>query len=279
MGNRIRNIVVVSDTHFGCQLGLCPPKVLLDSGGSYCHSKLQQVVWGWWNEFWGDWVPTVTRGEDYVVVHNGDVVDGEHHGSVTQITHNIKDQIGIAVEVLSPIIKNPKCKGYYHVRGTEAHVGKSAQSEEGVAKALGAIPDAEGNHARWELWMQVGDGLVHFSHHVGTTSSTAYESTALYKELVEAYNEAGRWKRRPPDVVVRSHRHRAFETRVPTATGYDIAVVTPAWQLKTPFTHRLALGRSSMPQIGGLLIRHGDEDAIFTRSFVKTPTRPKTVII
>lgn len=262
----VNNVIVVSDTHCGCKLGLAPPEVTLDEGGIYTHSFLQAKVWSMWEHFWDEWVPDVTKGEDYVVVHNGDVIDGVHHNSVTQITNNIEDQRRIARAVLLPRIKNPKCVGYYHIRGTEAHVGKSAQDEEGVAEALGAIPDDSGNHARWDLWLRMGNGaLVNFTHHVGTTSSAAYESTAIYKEMVEAFVEAGRWGDEPPDVVVRSHRHRQFETRIATKKGYGIALVTPAWQLKTPFVWRGSLGRTGTPQIGGYLIRTGDEDSVYTR--------------
>jgi len=264
----IKNIVVISDSHCGCQLGLCPPEVKLDNGGTYQHSSLQKKVWDMWEYFWGNWVPMVTRNEPFILVHNGDVIDGSHHGSVTQITQNITDQIQIAKDILYPIVNDKNCAGYYHIRGTEAHVGKSGQAEEGLAKSLNAIPDEIGNYARWELWMKLNGNLIHFSHHIGTTSSANYESTAPYKEYIESLTDAARWHNQPPDVIVRSHRHRSIETRIPTANGYGIAVITPAWQLKTPFTFRVALGRSSMPQIGGILIRHGDEDTIFTRSKV-----------
>ena len=279
MKERVRNVIVISDTHFGCQLALCPPSVALDNGGTYQPSVLQKKLWGLWQYFWGEWVPQVTKGEPYIIVHNGDAIDGKHHDSVTQITQNITDQVEIAIAVLRPIVKAKKCAGYYHIRGTEAHVGKSGQAEEGLAKALGAIPDEIGNCARWELWMKLNGSLIHFSHHIGTTNAAAYESTAVYKEMIEAYVDAARWHKQPPDVVVRSHRHRAFETRIPTAKGYGISLVTPGFQLKTPFTHRLALGRSSMPQIGGVLIRHGNEDSIFTRSQVWNIDRPKEVVI
>jgi hypothetical protein len=279
MKERIRNVIVISDTHSGCQLALCPPVVTLDSGGTYRQSKLQKKVWEMWGFFWGEWVPKVTKGEPYIVVHNGDAIDGKHHDSVTQITQNITDQVSIAIDVLGPIVKAKNCAGYYHIRGTEAHVGKSGQAEEGLARALGATPDEIGNYARWELWMKLNGSLIHFSHHIGTTNAAAYESTAVYKEMIEAYVDAARWRKQPPDVVVRSHRHRAFETRIPTAKGYGISLVTPGWQLKTPFTHRLALGRSSMPQIGGVLIRHGNEDSIFTRSQVWNIDRPKEVTV
>jgi hypothetical protein len=277
--SKVRNIICISDSHCGCQLGLCPPKIPLENGGSYRHSRLQSKVWNMWNEFWKEWVPMATEGEDYVVVHNGDAIDGIHHNSVTQITHNIEDQKLIAYEAMKPIVSGKKCKEYFHIRGTEAHVGSSGQHEESLAKALGAIPDENKNYARWDLWLQMNSALVHFTHHIGNTSSAAYESTAVYKELVEAYNEAGRWNNKPPDVIVRSHRHRQMEIRIPTDKGYGISIVTPGWQLRTPFTYRIGLGRSSTPQIGGYLIRCGDEEFIYSRFKIWKLGRTKAVTI
>ena len=275
----INNIICISDIHAGCQLALCPPKVSLDNGGFYYPSRLQKKLWAMWREFWDEWVPMATKEEDFILVVNGDAIDGVHHNSVTQISHNITDQIQIAKDLLLPIIQNPKCVGYYHIRGTEAHVGKSGQSEEGLAKALGAIPDEIGNYARWEMWIKMGGKLINFSHHIGTTQSASYESTAPYKEYIEALTDAARWKNTPPDVIVRSHRHRAIETRVPTANGYGISVITPSWQIRTPFAFRIALGRTSMPQIGGILIRNGDEDSVFTRSKIWEIERSKEVVV
>lgn len=266
LSKHIHNAIVISDTHFGCQLALCPPKVVLDNGGTYRQSDLQKKLWKLWNHFWDEWVPDATKGEPYIIVHNGDVIDGVHHNSTTQISQNKTDQSRIAIDVLGPRIA--KAEAYFHIRGTEAHVGKSASNEEAIAAALGAVPDEKGNHARWDMWLRMQTALIHFSHHVGTTQSAAYESTAVYKEMIEAYTEAGRWNNEPPDVIVRSHRHRAFETKVPTAKGYGISLVTPCWQLKTPFVWRLPMGRTSLPQIGGILIRAGKEDPIYTRSKV-----------
>lgn len=262
----IKNIIVISDQHFGCEMGLFPiPKFRTDGGGYYYPSALQKKVAIMWKIFWEEWVPEVTKGEEYILVNNGDVIDGVHHGSVTQFTQNLERQKDFAITCLQPIVEKKKCRAYYHIRGTEAHVGKSGQYEEEVAKALKAIPDEIGNNARWEMWYALQDKLVHFSHHIGTTGSSAYESTAVYKEMVEAFVEAGRWDDQPPDVVVRSHRHRQFETRIATKNGYGISLVTPGWQLRTPFVHKLPGGRASTPQMGGYLIRTGDEDSIYTR--------------
>jgi hypothetical protein len=119
-------------------------------------------------------VPTVTRGEPYDICHNGDVVEGVHHRATTQISHNILDQKRIAINVLKGEIARCKKMGgtYYHIRGTEAHVGQSSIFEEEVAESLGAKPNEHGQHARYDLWKRVGtkDGpLVHLLHHIGTT--------------------------------------------------------------------------------------------------------------
>ena len=276
---KVKNLIVVSDTHCGCQLGLMPPQITLDEGGVFMQSPLQKKMWDMWEHFWYEWVPLVTKKEPYYIVHNGDAVDGVHHNSVTQITHNMKDQGKIFREVMSQPLNNKNCAGYYHIRGTEAHVGKSAQTEEALAASLNAIPNDIGNHARWEMWLKLREYLIHFTHHVGTTSSASYESTAVYKELVEAYTEAGRWLNEPPDCVIRSHRHRQFEIKIATKKGYGLSLVTPAWQLKTPFVYKLGLGRSSQPQMGGYLIRTGDEDGLYTRFKVWDIERPKTEVI
>ena len=269
----VKHQVVVSDLHCGCQMGLCPPQVSLDGGGIYISSKQQKIVWNWWEEFWGEWVPHICQGEPFSVVVNGDATDGVHHGASTQISHNLKDQRLIAKEVLDPVVE--LCEGrFYMLRGTPVHAGESGQDEETVAKELKAIPNDVGQHARYELWSRLGNALVHYTHHIGTAGSMHYESTALMRELTEAYVEAGRWGNEPPDVVVRSHRHRNAEVRVQTRKGFCTVATTAGWQLKTPFTFKIAGARQAQPQIGGTVVICGPED-IYTRHFVKSLTRSK----
>lgn len=272
--NAPRNIIVVSDTHCGCRMGLCPPEgTALDGGGSYLPSPLQLKMWDRWRAFCDEWVPRVTKGEPFILVHNGDAVDGVHHGATSQISHNLQDQANLAFACLKPLVD--RAAAYYHIRGTEAHVGKSGAEEERLAQRLGAIPDAQGDHARWELWIDLHGHLVNFSHHIGTTGSSAYEATALGKEMAEAYVEAGRWGARAPQVIVRSHRHRFGEWRMFGQDGLQIICTTPAWQLKTAYVHRLTTGRLSQPQLGGALIRVGDEE-LHTRAIVWPLERPAT---
>lgn len=275
----VNNLVVVSDIHAGCRMGLCPPKgIRLDDGGRYTPSRFQRRLWRTWERFWAEFVPEATKGEPFSVVFNGDAVDGVHHGSTTQVSHNLTDQCRIAEEILAPVAG--KGVRFYFVRGTEAHVGKSGQEEEALARALDAVPNDEGQHARWELWLRLRDGgLIQLMHHVGTTSSMAYEATGLCKELSEINAECARWELEPPDVVVRSHRHRHIEVRVPASKTTQIGVVTPGWQGKTPFAWKVAGARVTVPQFGGIVVRraaHGKFPGdLYTRAFVETPPRSK----
>jgi len=261
------NLVIVSDLHCGDQVGLCPLKgAVLDSGGIYKPNKVQIVMAKLFDTFWSTWVPHVTHGEEYDIVVNGDVIDGHQAKSTHQITNNLATQRKIAYEVLAPIVD--RCKGQlYMIRGTPYHSGESGEEEETLAKMLGATPNSDNQYARYELWKKVGDKLVHIMHHIGTTSSSAYEATAVHKELTEELTESARWGETPPNIVVRSHRHRYLEVKIAAEASYAISLVTPGWQAKTPFAYKIPGARLSPPQFGGILIRQGDEE-IFTRSKV-----------
>jgi hypothetical protein len=245
---------------------LHPDGAELDDGGTYIPSKFQKKIWSMWDEFWGEWVPKATHGEPYIVVHNGDCVDGVHHGSTSQWSHNLGDQSEHAYKLLKPVVES--CEGrYYHIRGTEAHVGKAGTEEERLAKRLGAIPNEEGQHARYELWMRLDGRLCHFLHHIGTTSSAQHEASAINSELAAMYADAGRFGLEPPMVVVRSHRHRCAEVRLPAQGGYATSMVTASWQGKTSYAWKIAGARVNTPQMGGSLIRAGDQE-IHTRHCV-----------
>lgn len=272
----VPNLIVISDPHCGCRLGLCPPEgAALDDGGQYIPSRLQLRVWDWWRAFWDEWVPRVTRGEPWDLCVNGDALDGVHHGATTQISHNLEDQARVAEAVLAPIVA--RAERYYHIRGTEAHVGPSGIEEERLARRLGAVPNEDGQNARYELWKRVGgpDGpLCHILHHIGTTSRVAYESSAPQAELTAEFTEAGKNCETPPDYIIRSHRHRYIKVQNPSNRCEAAAIVTPGWQLKTPFVFRIAGGRVSQPQFGGVLIRQGDEE-FYSRYKRWTLKRPK----
>ena len=278
----IKQAIIISDLHCGCQFGLFAlDSITLDNGGQYYPSELQKKVTQWWREMWDEWIPDVTRDRDYALVINGDTTDGRHHNAVTQITQNLKDQLHIAKEILDPIVSLPHCKKLFITRGTEAHTGQAGENEDMLAESLHAIPDEIGNYARNELWLRIGGehgALAHILHHISPAGYTAYETTALMRELASSYEQAARWGYPAPDFCIRSHRHRNAEARVPTKNVYGYSITTPGWQLQTPLVWRIIGGRNSLPQFGGIFIRQGDKEH-YSRAFVRNITRTPEVVI
>jgi hypothetical protein len=226
-----------------------------------------------WREFWDEWVPAVTEGEPYALIFNGDAIEGQHHGATHPISGNVADQIALAEHVLRPVFD--KAAARYLVAGTPAHVGVDHQNEETLARSLGASKDESGAAARPVLWLEIEGHLINALHHIGTTSSAAYESTAPLAELTALYTQAGRYENRAPQAVVRSHRHRYIEVRQGAAKGYAFTLVTPAWQLKTPWAYKVPGARVSEPEIGGVVLRVGAEDGLYSRAFVRSMARPR----
>ena len=99
--------------------------------------------------------------------------------------------------------------------------------------------------------------------------------------MTELNNECSRWGVEPPDVIVRSHRHRHIEVRMPATRDTQIAVVTPGWQDKTSFAWKVAGARISMPQFGGVVIRRARSGRfpgdLYTRACVWTPAAHRYV--
>lgn len=269
------NEITIADLHVGDQLGLCPPKFKLRYGGWYRYSKFQKFIYDCWLSFWNNWVPMVTRGEEFCVVINGDIFEGRHHRITHAITEDKSDQEDMGYELLAPI--RDSCEEMYIIGGTDAHAGIAAEDEERFAERLDAKLDESGNRSRFELFLEVGDAICHFAHHIGVTSSMAYESTALGKEYTEFCGESARWNDPVPDIVVRSHRHRHIESKVSTAKGYGIIFITAGWQLKTPFIYRTPGGRVTSPMLGGSLIRQGDEE-FYTRHMIWKTKRARTEV-
>lgn len=263
-------IIVVSDLHVGSYTGLIPDGgYKLDSGSMITPSKGQQMLIDFWAHFWGDFVPAATRGcKRKSVVLNGDAIDGNHHNAVDLIP-NLTDQRKAAFQILKPI--RNKYDQFVMIRGTEAHGGKSEQDTEQIAKDLDAVMDPEtGNYSWYQFWAECEGVLFQFAHHIGTTSSAAYESSAPMRELVAGLVESAQFRQRLPDIMVRSHRHRFIPISIPASENKDISLfITPAWQLRTPHVERI--DRMRLSHIGGIIFICEDGQCTMKRKIYDLP--------
>jgi hypothetical protein len=250
----IPHVVSVADLHSGSSVALCPEVVKLDEGGTYRASPQQRWLHERWEEAW-KWAASIIKHDRWGFEYNGDGVEGQHHGCIEPFSLNITTQAQVFMALLEPKIEKASWRGF--VRGTESHDGKQCQALEWAARMLGAN-QIGGNYTNWLLNVDLGGYLVNYAHHIGTTTSAAYETSALNRELAAAFVEAGQWGEGRPDCLVRSHRHRYSSIEIPTSNDVARVVVTPAWQLHTPFSHKVAVNRR--PQVGMVIlsIEHGE---------------------
>lgn len=270
-------IAVVSDIHAGSTVALCPPKIELDDGGSYEASRPQVWLWGHWLKFW-ERVQKVRDDHHATLIagFNGDLTEGYHHGTTQILSANPTAQAAVVDAIMHvPMALAPD--KMFLVRGTEAHVGKSAAYEERAAKGLAkdgrpviTCPDT-GNASHWSLTLDVDGKRLNFEHHgrMGQRPWTKPNITAnLAAEIFYEYASRGE---RHPDLAVRSHLHRYVDTY----DQHPVRVIqTPAWQLATAFTYRLST--PALADIGGLIIVV-DDGEITVEKFLAKPTERSVV--
>lgn len=269
--------VVISDLHVGSYSGLCPPSgIRLDGGGMYKPNKFQVGMYRFWIHFWDEFVPAhAPRGRKLkFIVINGDALEGLHHQRTGVVSTTWEDMVKAAYEILAPLTKITR--NLFVVRGTEAHAAPMAEAEENLAGKLKATKNEIGDWSHWQLWLEPENVQFQFAHHIGVTSSAAYETSAPMRELIAGLVEAAQWGRPMPKIIVRSHRHRYTRVPLPTADGDIELVVTPGWQLRTPNVERI--DRMRMPHIGGVVFQLSEGECQVKRKVYPLPD-PKVVRI
>lgn len=279
-------IAIVSDTHCGSTVALCPPSIALDDGGAYQASRPQLWLWESWLAFWNR-VAELRRvyGADLFTVFNGDVTDGDHHGTTQILSGNPTAQAAVVNAVMEVVLDQRPTQMFF-VRGTEAHVGKSAAFEERIA--LGLQKDGRpvcgdpvtGTASWWHLRMEVQGVRLDFAHHgrYGQRPWTRgnvvlnYAAEIFYDHAAEdAYRADGETSY--PHLAFRSHQHRYFDTAGAHPTRL---IQTPAWQLATAYIHRINPG--AIAHVGGIIVTIDDGRAtvepILFRPLKGEPWRP-----
>lgn len=240
-------IVVVSDTHIGSDVGLVPPAARLDRGGHYELNRAQRWLWEKWAEFWA---AVWSRTRDYIFVHLGDVVDGVHHGGREAITENLAIQTEMAVALLKDPCRRARFR--FFLRGTTAHAGLAAETEEMIARELDASRDPEtGAYTWYDLTLRHDGQVIHMAHHMPVSLVLHYQSTPLMREMFSAICAAAHTGNPPPQVYVRAHSH----TYVSVRTSMYRAVAVPPWQLRTSYSYRRGVYTLT---VGGIVIYQDD---------------------
>jgi hypothetical protein len=254
-------IAITSDQHAGSTVALCPPTIDLDDGGAYTASKAQRWLWEDWLSFWQR-VERVREKEKAKLyqVFNGDLTDGNHHGTTQILSGNSSVQAHVVSECMKVPLELAPDKMWF-IRGTEAHVGKSAEGEEKIADGLRRdkrpiVRDRDTNtSSHWHAKLEVDGVRFDFAHHGRMGQRPWTEQNVVNNLAAEIFYEHAERGEPHPHFAIRSHHHRYADT----GDAHPVRVIqTPAWQLATAFIHRIAAGK--LADIGGiiLLVRDGE---------------------
>lgn len=226
-------LVVFSDLHIGSTVGLCPANVTLDDGGRYAATRAQMWLLDCWRRAWAA-AAKLCEGYEVWAVSNGDLIDGDHHGTYQLWSRNPEDQIRVACEMLSPV--QQITRRLFVVRGTEAHVGGSAWMEEAIAHRVEAEPCTVTGTCSWyRLPLLAGGVKFQIAHHASMGGKELSRGTAAAGLAVDTMTYCAAHGLSMPDVVVRSHNHRWADS----GRTYPVrAVCLPAWQMGTAYVSR-----------------------------------------
>jgi hypothetical protein len=261
-------VVVVSDLHVGSTAGLWPPGFTTkptEEGkpteynddaatfeGNVIHQNgVQKLLWSGWDHLANEFLPSRLGDDPYILVINGDVIDGVHHRSKEVMSAEEDDHINAAVAVYNHL---PAPALTYVIEGTNAH---TKNHEHVFGARIGAVQDpTTRRHAfRW-LPLMIHGCPCSFQHHMPTTSRRWLESGGPGREL---HNERLSHLRNGfeplPRFFARAHRHLG---------GYwedaDCGIViTGGWQADTRWVRQAVRNATLEPSAVVLDWRGRDE--------------------
>jgi len=254
--------VVISDLHCGSDVGLWPDNHITSTGnkigiGNNLH---QQWLWQCWQD--KDEVIKNHFGNDpFVLIVNGDCIEGRHHGSSEVVTALNYDHTLAAIECLLPL--STKASATYMTAGTECHV---SDWEKMIANEI---------HAKWlgnKGLLEFNGVLMDVAHHMPTSSRAYLEAGAMSITMGNARQNYSRVGHRVPRVYLRGHRHTGGIFN----DGSGIFMVTPAWQLLTRYAHKVVGDSICRPGFGILDWRgNGVGELPATKMHIYEPTETK----
>ena len=242
-------VAVVSDLHSGSTVGLCPPIINLDDGGTYRAGPHQVWLWNQWKDFCKKARQTAKKqGGKFVAIMNGDMTEGNHHHTRQIIgAGNETLQMRIAEKNLGELLEHADAA--YFLRGTPVHVKEQSALEEKVADNwTTTVPAHDGAATWWHLLLDANGTRFDVAHHGQLGRLVWTKTNPLGKVAIAAEIRGYRRYGRAPDVLIRSHLHQYADSN----DNYPVRVIqTPGWQLITGFVHKIDV--DSLADIGGLI--------------------------
>lgn len=242
-------LIHISDLHVNSVVAVCPPEIQLDKD-SHRASREQRELWHCWLDFCDK--ASAQPGRRVLLI-GGDLAELDtKRRSNELITPNKAIIQRMVIDTLEPILA--VITDVIILRGTTAHVGKSAWIEDAIAKDLtgvNVIKDDEGHCSHYHIRRDIGGTCVDMAHHAsmsGLPGKRNYGAEKLAAEVLWYYRIA--MDTPPPRLVLRSHNHQRAHAEL-TEGPYTVRVdYSPAWSLKPEYIYR-AGKENTVSDIGG----------------------------
>lgn len=242
-------LVAISDLHIGSTVSMCPKVVHLDDGGTYRPGRWQRALLESFEDFI-DYSLNLTKGRKRVLAFLGDLCELDSKGRSYQlISRNPADIKRLVYDLLDPLAD--EFDGLLFIRGTEAHTGKSAHSEEEIAANYdNTIWNGREGQASWWMYEGAIGGIRYFmQHHISMGNLPWTERNAANKYAFLTEYQYLKERISPPDVALSGHVHRYSDS----GRNYEVKAFTlPCWTGRTSYIHRIGKGRQP-PEIGGMI--------------------------
>ena len=168
---------------------------------------------------------------------NGDAIDGtgRRQAGIGQWTTDLNQQVDAAAQLLEGI----GAKRWFFTAGSPYHV------ETPGMRAEHSLADKFGTELEMDVSLRFGQHYMHFAHWVATSKVFHYRTTPIARELLIALcNQKSLWDY---EWTVRSHCHYTVMVQYKS----HAAIITPAWQMRTPFTIQ-RMSPFNQPDIGAV---------------------------
>lgn len=232
--------VVISDTHCGGTTALFPDYKMSFKNGerdatNHSPNPIQKKLYKHLMECADNLKASEKR---LVIVANGDMVEGHHHGTIQVVSTNPQHHVEIFIEVFENFLS--RC-GFSVKRGDELHFVSGTESHTGwVERDIAASFSHLGATFQDELDGVWNGRRVWFTHHGANPGSGANEGDAYRNWLKRIWFDCEKEKREKPDVVVSSHYHKSLYQTYVRDWHTIHGLVSPSFQKKTRFGLRVA---------------------------------------
>ena len=238
-------VAALGDTHCNSYFGLCPP-YFEHPGGKHIANPAQRILWRHWKGYI-ERVAAVKAEHNapLITVLNGDVCDNDNARSSSFIVYSDTQMMRLTYAALRSLLDISD--KVYVVNGTPSH---TRSFEDKFGEDVGAENDGV-SFAKWSWKLNVEGVRIWFGHHgpMGRLPHTFRMAGTKLAADTMAKCALMRPKRRPPDVIFRSHQHRWSDS----FDNYDTrGVYLAAWQLPTPYIYRL--DADAQPEVGGVIM-------------------------